>query len=165
MRVRLHHSLATTSSSALSSSTTSSGVSGIGYFSGKVVKWVGLRLLDGYAFMEIRRRRWVIKRFVKQIEDVSKDERAEWLVKRERKVNRTMDDLLELSLYVCSQIYYLYITKIVILSSENYKPSYRKTARNHGSTVEELIRTSDNSLVSDKCYETINWMRLRAFPL
>jgi len=146
MRVRLHHSLATTSSSALSSSTTSSGVSGIGYVSGKVVKWVGLRLLDGYAFMEIRRRRWVIKRFVKRIEDVSKDERAEWLVKRERKVNRTMDDLLELSF-------------------ENYKPSYRKTARDHGSTVEELIRTSDNSLVSDKCYETINWMRLRAFPL
>jgi hypothetical protein len=46
MRTRLHDSVSLTSGS--SSSIASSGVPGIGYLSGKAVKWIGMQILDGF---------------------------------------------------------------------------------------------------------------------
>jgi hypothetical protein len=40
----------------MSSSTASSGVPGIGYLSGKAVKWLGLQILSGFATVQIYRR-------------------------------------------------------------------------------------------------------------
>lgn len=100
MQVRLRNSVASSSNTAFSSSAASSGIPGIGYLSGKVVKWVGLQILEGLNAVEILRRQWVIHRLVKRMGGIPADQRAEWIVKREEKINRKVDDLLELSSYV-----------------------------------------------------------------
>jgi hypothetical protein len=94
MQVRLHDSLSLTSSS-----TTSSIVPGIGYLSGKVIKWVGVRMLNALIPLEIRRRRWLIRKLIERINRIPLDEAAAWLVRKERKITLAVDNLLELSSY------------------------------------------------------------------
>lgn len=109
MQVRLRNSVASSSNTAFSSSAASSGIPGIGYLSGKVVKWVGLQILEGFNAVEILRRQWVIHRLVQRMGGIPADQRAEWIVQREEKINRKVDDLLELSSYV-----YCLITSITL---------------------------------------------------
>lgn len=71
--------MASSSTSVVSSA--SSGVPGIGYLSGKGIKWVGLKILDGFAEVEIRRRRLLIPRVVKKIANLPPDERTGWMSK------------------------------------------------------------------------------------
>lgn len=96
----LRQSLTSLSSSELSSSTASSVVPGIGYMSGKVVKWVGLQILDGLGALEIRRRRWIIRRLMAQMSAVPESQIETWVMKREAQVNHTIEDLVELTSYV-----------------------------------------------------------------
>jgi hypothetical protein len=97
MQFRLRESVASSSSYA---SSASSGVPGIGYLSGKGVKWVGLKILDVIAEVEIRRRRRLIPKLVKRIGNLPADQRTEWMVKNQPQMNRTIEDILELSSYV-----------------------------------------------------------------
>lgn len=105
IRTRLRGSICSSSEAVTSSSTSaSSGVPGIGYLSGKGVKWVGLQILDAVSFVEMRRRVWIIGRMSKRIDKMAPDKRTIWLLKNERKVNRTIEDLFELSSYVISLV-------------------------------------------------------------
>lgn len=96
MRTRLVNST-TSSSFALSMSTESSGEPGIGYLSGKAVKWVGVQALSVIELLAISRRRQVISDLIKQLEKVALQDRSEWIFKRARAINRAVEDLLELS--------------------------------------------------------------------
>jgi hypothetical protein len=98
MQSRLRESAA--SSSAYTFSSTSSSIPGIGYLSGKGIKWVGLKVLDAFAGVELRRRRWMISRLVKKIDEIPADDRTRWITKKQHQINRTIQDLLELSSYV-----------------------------------------------------------------
>jgi hypothetical protein len=70
------------------------------------VKWVGLQILDAFDSLEICRRRWVIRRFLKQIEGVAPDKRGAWLALKQHKVDRATEDLLELTLYVLRALHF-----------------------------------------------------------
>lgn len=97
-RVRLSDSITYSASSVRSTSTGSSGVPGIGYLSGKAVKWLGVRILDLIVEpLVISRRRQVIKGLVKQLKMIPSQDRAEWMLKRGRTISRAVEDLLELS--------------------------------------------------------------------
>lgn len=98
MHVRLRNSLSTTS--IVSTTTASSGVPGVGYVSGKCVKWLGERILCAFVPLEIRRRRWIIRRLVKRIDKIPVEQCAVWLAKKEGKITRAVENLLELSSYV-----------------------------------------------------------------
>lgn len=97
MQSRLRKSVASLSSYT---SLASSGIPGIGYLSGKGVKWVGLKMPDVIAELEIRRRRRLISKLVKRIRNLPADQRIEWMVKNQSQMNRTIEDVLELSSYV-----------------------------------------------------------------
>lgn len=97
MQSRLRKSVASLSSYT---SLASSGIPGIGYLSGKGVKWVGLKMLDVIAELEIRKRRRLISKLVKRIRNLPADQRIEWMVKNQSQMNRTIEDVLELSSYV-----------------------------------------------------------------
>ena len=57
-------------------------------------------MLDAFAGVELRRRRWMISRLVKKIDEISADDRTRWIAKKQHQINRTIQDLLELSSYV-----------------------------------------------------------------
>jgi hypothetical protein len=87
-----------TSLSLSTLSTASSGVvPGIGYLSGKAIKGTGNKILNVIEAVAIRRRQHSIKRLATQMEALEPDEWANWLVRNERKLNRAIADLLELS--------------------------------------------------------------------
>jgi hypothetical protein len=94
-QVRLRHSITI---SMLSSE--SSGMPGIGYLSGKVVKWVGMQMLKAFTSIEIYRRRWIIGKLVKEMGKMDLSRRGDWLVEKQREINRAVDDMLELSSYI-----------------------------------------------------------------
>jgi hypothetical protein len=98
MRNRLRTSIASSSesTSTVSASSGSSGVPGIGFLSGKAVKWTGLQILQSLNTLEIHRRRWVIRRLLNRAKKVPVHEFAGWLVKEEKNINRTIEDILEL---------------------------------------------------------------------
>ena len=81
-----------------SSSSGSSGVPGIGYLSGKTVKWVGVQILNAVDPVVIIVRRRYIHRLIKRIRQISVEKRADWMVKRELTILRAVEDLLELSM-------------------------------------------------------------------
>ena len=99
IRGRLHDSVASSSSFSFSLSTASSGTPGIGYLSGQGLKWLGMQFLNMFVPLEIRRRRWMVQRVVKRIEEIPADQRARWLSKK-HKIYHVIEDILELSLYV-----------------------------------------------------------------
>lgn len=101
IRTNLRGSLTSSHESSTSISTTSSGIPGIGNLSGRAVKWVGMQMLDALVPLEVCRRRRVIRKLVKQIANIPKARRAEWLIVHEKRVNRSLEDLLELSAYAC----------------------------------------------------------------
>lgn len=94
-QIRFRNSISSTSVSW--SSIASSGVPGIGYLSGKVVKWVGMQILNGIVPLEIYRRRRAIHELVRQMDVIPVADRAAWVVRNERKVSRAIENLLELS--------------------------------------------------------------------
>lgn len=94
---RLRDSVISTTSTA---STASSGVPGIGYLSGKGIKWVGIQMLNVIVPLEMRRRRQVIRKFIKRMAELPVEKRAIWLIRRARKVTYILEDLLEFSSYV-----------------------------------------------------------------
>jgi hypothetical protein len=98
MQCRLRESVASSSSSFLSSA--SSGIPGIGYLSGKGIKWVGLKMLDAFSQVELYRRRQMIPRLVARIRNIPADERTAWIVSNRNQIYRSLEDILELSSYV-----------------------------------------------------------------
>jgi hypothetical protein len=94
MRIRIRDSVSTSVSSG---STVFSVVPGIGYLSGKAIKWVGMQILNGIVPLEIRRRRWVIRKLVRHMDAIPAGDRATWVLRNERKISRTIENLLELS--------------------------------------------------------------------
>src|ERR1700684_2057592 len=97
MRVKLHNSISSSSTSALSTSTGSSGVPGISYLSGKFVKWIGLQMLDAVEPLVISSRRRTIRGLVKELQKISDQDRSKLVIRRERTISRAVEDLLELS--------------------------------------------------------------------
>lgn len=97
MRMRLHDSIPSSSTSAVSTWTGSSGVPGIGYLSGKAVKWVGEKMLDAFVPLEISRRRRAISGLIGQLKYVAVKDRSEWILKRKHEINQAIEDLLELT--------------------------------------------------------------------
>lgn len=85
------------SSSDVTSSTTSSFVPGIGSVGGKAVRWVGYQILNSISSIEIRRRRWLIRKLVTKIERLPTPERAKIMVENQTQLKRAIDDLIELS--------------------------------------------------------------------
>ncbi|KIM79891.1 hypothetical protein PILCRDRAFT_10061 [Piloderma croceum F 1598] len=143
MQCRLRESMA--SSSCVSSA--SSGVPGIGYLSGKGVKWIGLKMLDVIAAVAIRRRRHLIPKLVKRIRNLPADQRTEWMVKNQPQMNRTIQDVLELSL-------------------DSYKTEYRTSAIELGSEIRDLIIESNTgSAPVREWFPIVNAMRVKSFPL
>lgn len=90
-----NHHLVSYSSSTLS--TASSGVPGIGYLSGKMIKQTGLNILKVVEAVEIFRRRRIIKQLATDMDALEPDNLAKWLVQKEQKLNRAIADILELS--------------------------------------------------------------------
>lgn len=82
------------------STATSSHHLGIGYFSGKAIKWVGEKILDIITPIEINRRAWVIKRLLKTLEKQSYSSLPDKVFSNTKSIHRFVDDLLELSTYV-----------------------------------------------------------------
>jgi len=119
MQVRLNRSIS--SSGALSSA--SSGVPGVGYLTGKGVKWVGLQILKGIGVVEIARRRWMITRLVSEMDRLDANSWERWLLTKENKVRRAAEDLLE-------------------LSSDHYKSKYRTKAIDQGSHLRDIVSNS-----------------------
>jgi hypothetical protein len=89
-------SLRNTLSSA-SSNDSSSIQRGIGYYSGKGIYWVGKKMLDVVMPLEICRRVWMMKRFVKSVEQCSLEDRFKESLWKQKKIDRILDDILELS--------------------------------------------------------------------
>ena len=58
-----------------------------------------MQFLNMFVPLEIRRRRWIVQRVVKRIEEIPADQRARWLSKK-HKIYHVIEDILELSLYV-----------------------------------------------------------------
>lgn len=83
--------------------------------SGKAIKWIGEKVLEAYASLEIRRRMWVIGRLMKRLEKEPEETRWKWLLQREKSVNRLVDDLLELSTYGLSS------ESVVIVANGYYR--------------------------------------------
>ena len=81
------------------SSSASSGNPGLGYLSGKAIKWIGEQLLDMFSPLEIRRRIWVDKRLIKRMERLSLNEAKRLLSRKWKPILRLANDLLELSSY------------------------------------------------------------------
>jgi len=54
-------------------------------------------MLDAFVKVEIRRRRRLIPKLVTRIGNIPADERTEWMAKNQLQMNRTMEDILELS--------------------------------------------------------------------
>jgi hypothetical protein len=72
----------------------------IGYGLGSAALWVGMHMLDLFGELEIRRRRWVIGKFLKTMERIADRDRAKWILSKKRQVDHVVVDLLELSSYV-----------------------------------------------------------------
>lgn len=100
MRMKLHNSILSSSTSAISTSTGSSGVPGIGYLSGKAVKWAGEQILNAFIPLEISRRRRAISGLIRQLENIPEQDRAKWMFNKKRKIDQAVEDLLELTTYV-----------------------------------------------------------------
>jgi hypothetical protein len=58
-----------------------------------------MQILNAFVPLEIRRRRWLIRKLVKRMDKISTEAGAEWLIKNERKVTHAVENLLELSSY------------------------------------------------------------------
>lgn len=78
-------------------STASSGVPGIGYLSGKTVKWTGTNILKAVDAVVILKRQHFIKQLATEVEALDADDLAVWLVQKERKLSRAIGYILELS--------------------------------------------------------------------
>jgi hypothetical protein len=63
------------------------------------MKWTGYKILDGLTPLEIRRRIWVANRLVKGLEKRSDDSLDDALLRKRKKIDYLLDDLLELSTY------------------------------------------------------------------
>ena len=70
---------------------------GIGYLSGKAIKWVGEKILDAVTVVEVRRRVWVIGNLISKIEEESPEGLLRRVLKNEKSFHRAVDDLLEIS--------------------------------------------------------------------
>ena len=66
---------------------------------GKIIKLTGEKILDALTIVEIRRRVWLDKRVVKQLEKKSSKDIERMFKKKGKAVLRLVDDLLELSSY------------------------------------------------------------------
>jgi hypothetical protein len=104
MKKRLHESTPSSSTSGLSFSTASSGIPGVGYLSGKAVKWVGVKILSSLEAVEIRRRIWLIRRLIKRASQIPEDQLVPWLMTRNCAVTRTIEDLFELTSYIACHL-------------------------------------------------------------
>jgi hypothetical protein len=87
-------------SSEFDTSTSSSVQPGIGYLSGKLINWVGEKILDVITPIEVRRRIWVIGNLIKQMEKESSTVLQYRILSKGQVLHRLVDDLLELSSYV-----------------------------------------------------------------
>lgn len=110
-RFYLNPSLSELQSWRSSISSTSSGMPGPGHLSGKAIEWVGERILDAITPLEIRRRIWLIKRFVGRLEKEPEGTRWKWLLKKQKSFPRLANDLLELSSYRFSFKLLVFIAK------------------------------------------------------
>jgi len=59
---------------------------------------VGTQILDVFVPLVIFRRRRVINGLIKQIDVMPQGDLLDWILKKERKINRAAEDLLELTM-------------------------------------------------------------------
>lgn len=133
--------MASRSETSTPSSNDSSIVQGIGYGLGSAALWVGMKMMDAFGELEIRRRRWAIRRVMKTMERITDKERAGWILRNQRQIDRVVVDLLKLSSYVF--ITFDHIACIPILSVRNlYKLRYCPKARGQGTSLRKLLTSS-----------------------
>lgn len=121
-------------------------------------------MLDAVVPLEIRRRRWVIKNIVKRIAKVPEADRAEWLIVNQSEVNRSIEDLLELSLCVSSFVLTDSIPKLIFRGI--YKPRYREQAIDQGVAIQELFEASDVLVLREAPKATsLLYMMAKTLPL
>jgi hypothetical protein len=102
-------------SSEFDTSSSSSVQPGIGYLSGKLINWVGEKILDVVTPIEIRRRIWVIGNLIKQMEKESSTVLQHRILAKGQVLHRLVDDLLELSSYVWCSIFSIRSTNFLAI--------------------------------------------------
>jgi hypothetical protein len=63
------------------------------------MKWIGKKMLSGLIAVESRRLVWSAGRMLHSMDKVPGDELQSWVVSRQQKIDRLLDDLLELTSY------------------------------------------------------------------
>jgi hypothetical protein len=101
-----------------------------------------MQILNAFVPLEIRRRRWLIRRLVNRMDNMSTKEGAEWLSKNEQKITRVVENLLELSSYAVLFPTYPLHTHQWFVCRESYKPDYRTTAITQGTIIKVFIIAS-----------------------
>jgi hypothetical protein len=139
MRAGLRTSIASSSGSDLSTSTVLS-VLGQGHLSGKAIEWVGLQMLNAVEPLVIFNRRRAISGLIKRFKDVHGQDRAKWMFKRERKINRTVEDLLELTKSYLNFPGFFMLTEYFCRGQ--YKAHYRTKAIAQGNLLRDLFPES-----------------------
>jgi hypothetical protein len=117
----------------------------MGYLTGKAIKWLGIQILNAVEPLVIFSRRRAIGGVIKQLKNVHGQDRANWILQRERKINRTVEDLLE-------------------LTTEEYKAHYRTKAITQGGLLRDLFLDSIRVFGSQEAAYLIS-TSVKLFPM
>jgi hypothetical protein len=84
--------------------------------------WVGEKLLDAFTPIAIRRRAFLMRRFLKRLDSLNPGPAGRLFLQKRKEVERMLDDLLELSSY--AQLYSL-IACLIALHRNEYSSKWR----------------------------------------
>jgi hypothetical protein len=95
------------------------------------MKWLGKKLLSSLMAVESRRLVWSAGRMLRSMDKVPGDELQSWMVARQQKIDRLLDDLLELTsyapLFAGSALYLMPSSH-----SADYASNIQETSVSHG---------------------------------
>jgi hypothetical protein len=94
-------------------------------------------MLDAVEPLVIFIRRRAISGLIKQLKNVHEQDRAKWMFKREHKINRTVEDLLELTTLYLNFPGFIMLTEYIY--REQYKEHYRTKAIAQGDLLRNLF--------------------------
>jgi hypothetical protein len=118
---------------------TSSHHPGIGYFSGKAIKWIGEKILDIITPIEINRRAWVINRLLKTLEKQSSDSLPDKIFLNKKSIHRLVDDLLELSTYIMHGSEITLLVDNTYHCRDDYKQKYQDLSKELGERMDKCL--------------------------
>jgi hypothetical protein len=98
------------------------------------------------------------------MERITDRDRAKWILRKQRQIDRVVVDLLELSSYV-----FITSDRLVCILSlcarDSYQPKYFLKARNQGASLRRLLSTSPISEVKPDEQEYLRLLSLESLPL